>query len=75
MIARYIVARDDAEDPRRVTERLLVAGVEEGGIAGVGAHGNCPYFSFRVGRDATLFNREIGHFVVAIRFQSLSSKR
>ena len=69
MIARYTATRDDAEDIRWIAEWLLVTGVEECWITGVEAHGHGP--DFEVGRDATLFDREIGHSVIAIRFQSL----
>ena len=69
MIAGYIATRDDAEDIRWVADWLLVTGVEEHRIAGVEAHCHGP--DLKVSRDATLFDREIGHSVIAIRFQSL----
>lgn len=54
MIAGYIAARDDAEDLRWVAEWLLTTGVEECGITGVEAQGDCP--DLKVGRDTTSFD-------------------
>ena len=51
------VARNDTEDLRRITEWLLVARVEECGVAGVETRGYCV--RFKVGGDATSFDREI----------------
>ena len=64
MVTRYVVARNDTEDLRRITERLLITGIEEYGITGMKAHCDCP--DFRVGRDATSFDREISQFSITI---------
>jgi len=72
MIAGHTAARNDTEYLRWVAERLLITGIEKRRIAGAEAHGDCP--DFEVGHDATSFDREIGHSVVTIRFQSLWGK-
>jgi hypothetical protein len=72
MITRYIAARNDTEYSCRTTERLLITGVEECGVARVKTQGDRPYF--KVGRDAASFDREISQLVITIRFQSLWSR-
>jgi len=64
MVTQYVVARNDTEDLHRISEWLLIAGIEECGITGVKADCDCP--DFRVGRDATSFDREISHFSITI---------
>ena len=56
MIARYIVARNDAEDLCWVAEWLLVAGIEERGIAGIETRGDRPYS--KISGYAAPFDRE-----------------
>jgi hypothetical protein len=64
MITGCVVARNHTEDLRRITEWLLVARVEECGVAGVKTRGDRMHF--KVGGDATSFDREIHQSAIAV---------
>jgi len=64
MITRYIIAGNDTEDLRRITQWSLIARVEECGVAGVKARGYCSHI--KVGGDSTSFDREFSRSAVTI---------